>query len=357
MKDKIRQGLRSLVIPCITLVLALVASGVVFVVLGYNPVKAYGLIVSSTFQSARSISNVLSNSVPLILAGLAVSIAGKAGVLNLGVEGQLYIGAMAGTLCALFLPINNKMIMIPVVLCVSMAGGMLWGGVVGGLKSKFGTNEVVVAIMLNYIAELFTTYLVAVPLKAENTSVNQTDMIPETTRFLRIFPSTQITLTLLIAVIACFFVWALFKYTAAGYKMRCVGANPSSAFAGGIKCGRYMLLAMCLSGAIAGLAGTTEVMGRYYRFTESFSNDIGFTGVAIAALAGYHPFATAVVAILFSILNTGALTLGREMGISSNMSLVIQGIIVLFVATPHIVQFVLRKTEKIGRRKNSAVAG
>lgn len=354
MKTKFVQCLKCLVIPCITLILALLVSGVVFAVLGYNPLRAYGLIVSSTFQSARTMSNVLSNSVPLIFAGLAVSVAGKVGVLNLGVEGQLYVGAMAGTLCALFLPIENKMIMIFIVLCVSMAGGMLWGGVVGGLKSKFGTNEVVVAIMLNYIAELFTTHLVASPLKAENTSVNQTDMIPETARFLRLFPGIQITLTLFIAVIACVLVWWMFKYTAVGYKMRCVGANPSSALAGGIKCGRYMVLALCLSGAIAGLAGTTEVMGRYYRFTEGFSNDIGFTGVAIAALAGYHPVATAVVAILFSLLNTGALTLGRQMGISSNMSLVVQGIIVLFVATPHIVQFILKKTGEIGRRKSSA---
>lgn len=357
MKYKVKRGINKLVNPCITLFLALFVSGVVFAGMGYNPFEAYYLILSSAFESTRALANILANSIPLILAGLAVSVAGKAGVLNLGVEGQLYTGAMIGTLCALFLPITNKIVMISIVLIMSIIGGAVWGGIVGGLKAKYGTNEVVVAIMLNYIAELFTTYLIASPLKAENTAMNQTDLIPESARFLRLVSSTQITATVFIAIIVCIFVWILFKFTTLGYKMICVGTNAAAAFANGIRCNRYIILAMCLSGAIAGLAGITEITGRYYRFTENFSNDIGFTGVAIAALAGYHPVGVVAVALLFSILNTGALRLGREMGISSNMSLVIQGIIVLFVATPYIICFIRDRKVKRGTggvRKNAA---
>lgn len=353
MKDKIKSNLKKLIFPTVTFLLALFVSGIVLAIMGYSPLKAYQLIFLGAFKTTSTMGNALANSIPLMLAGLAVSLAGKAGILNLGVEGQLYIGGMLGTVFALFAPVQNRFLMLSLVLIMSMLGGMLWGGIVGVLKAKFKTNEVVVALMLNYVASLFTSYLAAGPLKDPDAATNQTVKIPETAQFVRLIPRTQITAAIFIAAAVCVLIWFIFQHTVMGYKLRSVGSNAKASLANGIQCGRYLVLSMCLSGAVAGLIGSTEIMGKYYRFTEGFSNDIGFTGVAIAALAGYNPFAVVVVSILFGILNAGSLTLGREMGISSKMFMVMQGIIVLFVATPYLLEsFVVWRKRKTERRKS-----
>lgn len=209
-----------------------------------------------------------------------------------------------------------------------------------------------IPLMLNYVAILFTSYLAAGPLKDPDAAVNQTAKIPENARFARLIPRTQITAAIFIAGIVSVLIWFVFQYTVVGYKLRSVGSNAKASLANGIQCGRYLILSMCLSGAVAGLIGSTEIMGKYYRFTEGFSNDIGFTGVAIAALAGYNPFAVVLVSILFGILNAGSLTLGREMGVSSKMFMVMQGIIVLFVATPYLLELFVAWRRKKERGKS-----
>lgn len=335
--------------PVVTFILAMIVCGFVVLAMGYNPFQVYKVIVMGTFKSTASMGNVLANSIPLMLAGFAVSIAGKGGVLNLGVEGQLYIGGMLGTLAALYLPIQNKMLLIIVVFAAAILGGMIWGGLVGVLKIKFGTNEVIVALMLNYVAQLFTTWLVADPLKEPNAAVNRTAMIPESLRFARLIPKTQVTATVFVALAVGLIIWFVFKYTILGYKIMSVGSNAKAALANGINCNKYIVLSMCLSGAIAGLIGITEIVSKYYRFTEGFSNSIGFTGVAIAALAGYNPFGVMVVSLLFGALSAGSMALGREMGISSELFMVIEGVIVLFVGTPYIIKFFTdRKLAKKG---------
>lgn len=339
MKAKRTNLFSKLAMPVITFILAMIVCGFFVFAMGYNPFEVYKVIIQGTFKSSASIGNVLANSVPLMLAGFAVSIAGKAGILNLGVEGQLYIGGLLGTLCALYLPITNKFLFILVVFAAALFGGMLWGGIVGVLKVKFGTNEVIVALMLNYVAQLFTTYLVAGPMKEPDTAVNRTAAIPELLQFTRLIKKTQVTATVFIALFVGLMIWFIFKYTILGYKIKSVGANAKAAMANGINCNTHIILAMCISGAIAGLIGITEIVSKYYRFTEGFSNDIGFTGVAIAALAGYNPFGVMIVSLLFGALNVGSLSLGREMGISSELFMVIEGIIVLFVGTPYIIEF------------------
>lgn len=339
-----------LAMPVITFVLAMIVCGIVVLAMGYNPFQVYKVIIMGTFKSAASMGNVLANSIPLMLAGFAVSIAGKAGILNLGVEGQLYVGGMMGTLVALFAPVSNKFLLMVLVFGASILGGMIWGGLVGVLKVKFGTNEVIVALMLNYVAQLFTTWLVADPLKEPNAAVNRTAMIPESLWFARLVPKTQITATIFIALFVGILIWFIFKYTSLGYKIKSVGSNAKAALANGINCNKYIILSMCFSGAVAGLIGITEITSKYYRFTEGFSNDIGFTGVAIAALAGYNPFGVMVVSLLFGILNSGSMALGRELGISSELFMVIEGIIVLFVGTPYLIKFFSEKKSKLVKK-------
>lgn len=319
--------------------LAMLVSGLILLILGHNPIEAYGHILS-IFRAPTSIGNAIANATPLALAGLAVSVSGRAGILNLGVEGQLYIGGMCGTLVGLFLPTDSKGIMIPLVLIAAVLGGMLWAGLVGVLRARFDINEVIVALMLNYVASLFTSYLVAGPLKEPASGVNRTAFIRDSAKLTRFIPRTQVTAALFIACILAVILWYLFKYTIPGFKMKCIGANPRAATSYGINHRRYIVISMMLSGGIAGLVGITEIMGKYYRFTEDFSGGIGFTGVAIAALAGYNPFAVLIVSLLFGVLNAGSMVLGREMGVSSKLFMVMEGVIILFVATPYLIDLI-----------------
>jgi ABC-type uncharacterized transport system permease subunit len=332
------ENIRSLSVSLGALALSLFICGIIIAVIGFNPFEAYYMMLEGAFGSIREVANTLANSIPLIFTGLAVAVASKAGLLNIGAEGQLYIGAMCGTLIALYLPVSNSIVMVVAILLASMIGGTVWGGIPGILKAKFKTNEVLVAIMLNYIAMLFTSYLVIHPLREPGATVNQTAMIPEAARLWKIVPRTQLTTALLMALVAVVLVWFLYERTVLGFKLRAVGDNANASRANGITPGRYVFYAMMLSGAIASLAGTTEVIGKYYRFRESFSTDLGFTGIAVAVLARDNPFAIILTAILFGGLNTGALHMGRMTGISGNMSNVIQSIIILIVAAPRMIK-------------------
>lgn len=340
MKDKYAVLCRQFLFSLATLILALVVGGVFIAVLGSNPFRAYALLFTGAFGSVQSVSNTLANSIPLMFTGIAFALANKSGVFNLGCEGQLYIGGICGTIVALFLPIEHHFLMIFCVLVVSVVAGMLWGGIVGFFKARFETNEVIVAIMLNYISVSFTTYLITGVLQEEGSVLNQTAMIPEIAQLSKLMPRTQLTTALLIAVAAAFFSWFLMNHTVTGFKLRAVGDNAEGARACGIPCKRYIIFAMMLSGAIASLAGITEITGKYFRFREGFGSGYGFTGVAVAALANNNPFAVLVTAILFGGLDTGSLLMSRELNISGNLSVVIQSIIILIVATPKIIEYV-----------------
>lgn len=339
---------RSFLISLSALILALIVVGVIIAILGNNPFKAYTLLFSGAFGSLKEFSNTLANSVPLMFTGLAFVVASKANVFNLGGEGQLYIGGMCGTVVALFLHTENRLLLLICVFAASLLGGMVWGGITGALRARFGINEVIVAIMLNYIASFLTSFLVTGPLREPGTTVNQTTMIPDAARLIKLVPRTQLTTALLLALLTAIFVWFLLSRTMFGFKLRAVGDNREAAQACGIPCARYIIFAMLLSGAIASLAGITEIVGKYFRFREGFSNGFGFTGVAVAVLANNNPFGVLLAAILFGGLDTGSLSMSRKLGLSGNMTVVIQSVIILIVATPRIIEYI-KKLGKKGR--------
>jgi simple sugar transport system permease protein len=326
----------------IAIVASVVVGGIVIEMTGESAFLAYKELLVGSLGSKIAFANTLSKTIPLVFTGLAVGVTAKCGMLNIGAEGQLHLGAMASALLALTLGGVPKIISLPACIIAGFIGGMIGGGIAGILSSFFKVSEVIVAIMLNYIFILFTTYLAAGPFKTSG-HVNQTALIPETTRLVKIIPKTQLTNAIFIMLVIVVLIYIFLQKTTLGFKLRSVGENRFAALTAGINPTTYMAITMAISGGLAGLAGSTEVLGKYYRFIEGFSPSFGFTGIAIAILGHSNPFGVLVTSFLFAILDTGALRMARVTNVSSNLVTVIQSLVIISVASPQLFQFFRKK--------------
>lgn len=324
------------------IVFSFICTGIFIFAVGESPLVAYKALLQGAFGSVDALANTISKSIPLMFTGLAVGLAMKGGLLNIGAEGQLCIGAFISIITALTFKALPALILLPLAFFSGCLGGMVWGGIVGIIKAKFGANEVIVTIMMNYIATFLTSYFVNGPFKAKGMSP-QTEVIPSGVQLTKLIPNTQLTAALFIALVVAFGVYWFLNKTSCGYEIRAVGENPTAAEAGGINITRIMVLTMALSGGIAALAGITEVMGKYGRYIDNFSPSFGFTGMAVAVLGKGHPLGTVFTAILFGALDAGAMRMNRVAGISANMVVVIQGMVILFIATPEIIRSIFAR--------------
>lgn len=321
---------------------ALVLGALIILATGENPLTAYAALLKGSLGNAQSIANTISKSIPLAFTGLAVMLASRSGMLNIGAEGQLHAGAIAAALCGVALAGLPGVLLLPLCVIAGIAAGMLVGSIPGYFRAKHQTSEVIVAIMLNYICTLFTSYLVNGPFKAPG-SVAQTNPMPKGAMMGKLLRNTQLTSALFLLLAAAAVIYLFLWKTSAGFKIRAVGVNPSAAKAAGINAGMYMILAMTLSGGIAALAGVTEVAGKYGRFIEGFSPSFGFTGIAVAILGRSHPVGVLLASLLFGILDTGALRMGRVTDVSSNIVVVIQSLVILLVSAPEIIKLLKRR--------------
>lgn len=313
--------------------------GAFFVLLsGESPIEAYGALLKGAMGSPKSIANTISKSIPLAFTGLAVALGSRCGMLNIGAEGQLHAGAMAAVLTSLSLSFLPGPILIIVSILAGVLAGMLVGSIPGFFKAKLNTSEVIVAIMLNYICTLFTSWLVNGPVKAQG-STAQTHVIPEGVWFGRLIPQTQLTSAVFLLVVVALAMYIFLWKTSLGYQLRAVGANPSAAGTAGIKVNVFLVMSMVLSGGLAALAGVTEVFGKYHRFIEGFSPSFGFTGIAVAILGRNHPAGVLLTALLFGIMDMGALRMSRVTNVSTNMVTVVQSLVILLVAAPELIKW------------------
>ncbi|MBP1918218.1 ABC transporter permease [Youngiibacter multivorans] len=326
----------------LSVAIAVIIGGLIILAIGENPIEAYTALIEGSLGNARSIANTFSKSIPLAFTGLAVAMANRGGMLNIGAEGQLHAGAMATALVALALPGLPVVILLPVCIISGVAAGMLVGFIPGYFKAKKQTSEVIVAIMLNYIVTLFMSFLVNGPFKAEG-SVSQTNAISEGLMLNKLIENSQLTTALFIllavAAVQYIFLWK----SAPGFQLRAVGSNPSASVSAGMNSKKLMIFSMSLSGGIAALAGVTEVLGKYGRYIEGFSPSFGFTGIAVAILGRNHPGGVLVTSLLFGILDTGALRMGRVTNVSANIIIVIQSLVILLVSAPEIAKMIRRR--------------
>jgi general nucleoside transport system permease protein len=344
--------LRELFFPLIAVLAAFFIGGLIVLAIGDNPFTVYRLLLSSAFGLFDALGNftydnwgyTLFQATPLIFTGLAVALAFKCGLLNIGAEGQLYVGAFAAAWVGITLAKLPGVILIPLAMLAAMLAGALWGAIPGLLKARFGSHEVINTIMLNFIAVGLISYLTQNFYKAPGDPIMQTTQIADQAHLARAatllnpvgigFPQRiPLNLAFLLALLMCFLVWVFLWRTKWGYEIRAVGSNPSAAEYGGINVKKQIVLAMALSGALAGMVGVNEVLGYRYRYYHDFSPGYGFTGIAVALLGRNHPVGVALAAILFGALIRGGLFVDIFTDkVSKDLVQVLQAIIILFVA-------------------------
>lgn len=339
----------SAVISIISFILAIIVSGLVLLLCGYDPFYAFGVIFEGSLSNPKAIANTLIQATPLIFTGLAFMIAKKATMINLGVEGQLYCGALVSAVVGMT-PLGLPPIIHLVVTIVagSIAGGIS-GAFIGLLKVKFGSNEVITTTMTNFIIINFCDYLVNYPLKAEG-AVAQTDRMLPHTLLPKIVEGNQLTYAIVLAVSAALMIKFILDKTQFGYEIKVVGLNRMAAQTAGIYVNKVMMLGMSLSGCLAGLAGATHVMSVGKRFIASFSPGYGFSGISVAALASDSPIGIIVAGIIFGALKTGSMYLNMSTRIPTEFVSVIQALVVIFVSAPLLIKSIIRvnKTKKGG---------
>ncbi|NLJ73737.1 MAG: ABC transporter permease [Firmicutes bacterium] len=329
------------VIPILAVLLALLVGSVFILFVGENPLVAYKVLVKESLGSTRNLATTLQRSTPLIFAGLAVAFAFRAGLFNIGVEGQLYIGGFAAAWVGFTFTNLPRVIHLPLAIIAGMLGGAIWAAVPGLLKAKLGVHEVINTIMLNFIAFFLTDWLTIGPFHG-NTMAPETGRVAKTAAFTRLYPPTRLNTGIYLALAAAVIVWFILWKTKLGYELRAVGLNPSAAEYGGINVAKNLVTAMAISGALAGLVGTEQILGLHNRFIQRFSPDLGFMGIAVALLGKNHPVGVIFAAVLFGALQTGSAAMDRLTAVPRELITIIQALIIFFVAAEYLIRRMIR---------------
>ena len=312
--------------------LAFLVGAIVILFNKQNPLFAYRTLLEGAFGKPYRLANTLQRAVPLTLTGLSVAVAFKAGVWNIGSEGQLYLGAFAAAWAGVTFDGIPVIIFIPLLFLCGMIGGGIGGFIPGVLKARYDMNEVITTIMLNSVFILFTSYLVNYPFKTAQGQMGATDKIAEAARLGRLVKLSKFNTGIFFTAIVVVLMFYLMHKSSIGYEWKQIGENSVFARYIGIEPTRQIILVMILSGALAGIAGAIEVMGVHYRFIESISPGYGYDGLLIAMIAMYHPLGVVLVALIFGALKVGALPMEQFSNVPSELIDVLQSIIILFVA-------------------------
>jgi ABC-type uncharacterized transport system permease subunit len=334
------KGFRELIFPLAAVLAAFIAGSFLVLAVGDSPLATYELLIGSAFTWPDGIGYTLFFATPLIFTGLAVAVAFRCGLLNIGAEGQLYIASFATAWVGISFAGLPALLLVPLCCLAAVLAGGVWGGIPGVLKARFGAHEVITTIMMNFIAIALASYFTQYHYKPPGDAILETVPIGEGAHVARMgklipgFPERiPLNLSFLLALGICLLVYLFLWRTRWGYEIRATGASSAAAQYGGIATGRQIVLAMALSGALAGMVGINEVLGYRYRYYDSFSPGYGFTGIAVALLGRNHPVGVILASLLFGALLRGGLFVDIfTEHVSKDLVMVLQGIIILFVA-------------------------
>ena len=353
--------LSPLLVLLYALLCAVVIGGLVMLATGANPFVAYWALLRGAVGGVDRIANSLARSTPFIGGALALAFAFKAGLFNIGAEGQVLMGALAGGWAGTWAWLQGApaVVTIPIVLVAGMVGGLVWGGIPGVLKARTGAHEVITTIMLNTIAIRLVEWLVfsrdPVILLDTASSVPHTRPIAESARLpLLIGGDTRLHAGLLIGIAMCAVMWFVMERTTTGFEIKTVGLNPNAAAYAGMSAGGVTILAMAVAGAFAGIAGAAEVSGAIGFMQPGVFRNIGFDSIAIALLARANPWAIIPAAFLWGALLSGAPVMQLQASLSIDLVRVVQALILLFVAADVIVRTLFRV--RGGERRATALA-
>jgi len=325
----------------LALFLALAVVFLVMPVLGANPLGAYSSLFAGAFGSKQAIGETSLAMTPLLISSLGFALAYKCGLFNIGLEGQIQVGAVAAAFVGYSIHGLPSAVHLPLALAASLAAGAIWGLGPAILKARFGIHEVISTIMMNYIAFKLSAYMVSVqgPMKDRLDLMPASPVIESSAKLARIMGGTRLTWGIAIALVAAFLVWFLLSKTRLGYKLRVVGQNHFAAEVGGIRASHYYVIAMMLSAGLGGLAGGVETLGVHYRLLASFSPGYGFDAIAVSLLGGLHPLYIIVSSFIFGALRSGAILMQAKEGMSKDIVQVISTVII----------FVMSMADPLGR--------
>jgi simple sugar transport system permease protein len=332
-------------LPVLATLAALAVGAVMLFVLGANPLQAYGALWDGAFGSANAFAETLVKATPLLLVALGICISFRGDVINIGGEGQMIVGAILATWVGLTFTGLPGWLVIVLAMLAGFVGGGIWGGIAGFLKAYFNVNEILSTVMMNAIAVQLMNFLLRGPM-IDPSQAELASKIPQTARLLEAFrlprwAPTRLHLGALLAVLLAVLVYILLWRTTLGYRIRAVGQNPHASRYAGIDVKRHVVLALLLSGAFAGLAGTVQVYGVNYRMitdgsASGFTGSAGFNGIVAALFGQLHPVWSIPASVLFGALLVGANSMQRVVQVPSALVIALNGLVVVFVVSSEI---------------------
>jgi len=354
---------RGLVVPALSLLLALIVGAVIIMVtdvdawrlMGEDPAAAIGEMLGAVwtsyrelflgaFGSVRAISETLFTATPLILAGLAVAIGFQTGLFNIGARGQMFMGGLAAVWVGLHVDLP-AIVHIPVAILAAIVAGGIWGGITGLLKARTGAHEVITTIMLNFVAAFFVLWALKTPtFQAEGSNLPQSAPLPESVQLPPLLGAQyRVNIGLFIAIGAVFLIYWLMYRSTLGFEFRATGFSPSASTYAGMSVSFLLTAVMFISGGLAGIAGSVMTLGLPpYSVTSNFAGTIGFDAIALALLGRSHPFGVAWAGLLFGALIAGGRSMQAAAGVSVDLVIVMQALIIIFIAAPELVRAIFR---------------
>jgi ABC-type uncharacterized transport system permease subunit len=331
--------------PLLAVALSLAVGAVFILAIGEDPLAIYALMLRQSLGTGYGLGQTLFKATPLIFTGLAVALGFRAGLFNIGVEGQLYLGGLAAALTGVALAGLPAVLLLPLAMLAAAAAGAAWGAIPGVLKARFGAHEVINTIMLNFIAFALASFIgrfVFEPATVRTATIGAGAEIARLDVFLPALHGSPVNLSLLLALLVAAGTNLLLFGTRLGYELRAVGLNATAAEYGGVSIGRTQVVAMALSGALAGLGGVNFVLGYKHYFELGFSAGAGFLGIAVALLGRNHPVGVVVAALFFGALSYGGLVINQQ--VPKELVEVLQALVILLAISAQVLM------ERLARR-------
>lgn len=331
-RHAVKKSIPSVVRFLLILIISLLINAVVLTLVGKDPITTYSRLFGESLIGVWSIAKTLRWFTSLMLCGISAAIAFNGEVLNLGIDGQLYMGAITATATALYLGNLPGFILIPLCILTAMLAGALWSAIAGWLNVRFGSNIIVVTLMLNYLATLFTNWCILYPMYTpEGAAAKASLPIPDHARLSLLIPGTQVSTAIFIVIFIWIATYIWLKYTKSGFEVRVMGHNPNFARIMGININRKKMLLMGMSGAVAGLCGAVEILGMQHRFAIGFTSGMGFNGMVISMLVGNNIAGLPLGGFFMAVIQSGSSALEMFANIPRSMVSILMGVIILFV--------------------------
>lgn len=318
-------------IPLLAIIFALLVGAILISFAGINPLKAYTFMLKGAFGNIYGFGETLTRFIPLLFCGLAFSFAFKAGIFNAGAEGQLYMGALGAVIVGVYIKGIPPFLHISLALILGFVFGALWFSIAGFLKIRFGSNELINTMMLNYLAILIIDLLLKGVLKDPAVIMDQSPLIKPTACLPYIFPGTRLHLGFILALAAVIVVYYLLWKTPLGYELRTLGVNFRAASYAGMDIIKGTIIGVIISGGLAGLGGAVELLGTQHRMMPGFSPGYGFDAIGAAVMGKNNPWGVVLTSFLFAVIRVGAGAMQRGLGVPLPLLAVIQGMIIIFV--------------------------